>query len=209
MAKLGGRPGHSAHIAAPIEIQISQLNMTSCHFEECDLDLDQKDEADQHDYQPVFTLHSKECLKLDSWCYYCRAYDDNDQPVRGSSGCDKGLKRQCNANYGDLSVSQQWGCQTTYAIVAGQSEVIAKDCIAVAFNAEDHECTSLDNSDYEVQCVCRQGSGCNFEEDQFELPQTADQVLVEVNKSIRQLRADLRKTIKRYSRSMNSAVEHE
>ena len=42
MAKLGGRPGHSAHIAATIEIQICELNMTSCHFEECDLDLDQK-----------------------------------------------------------------------------------------------------------------------------------------------------------------------
>ena len=81
MAKLGGRPGHSAHFAATVKLQICQENMTSCHFEECDLDLDQKDEADPHDYKPVFILHSKECTRLDSWCYFCQAYDELDRPV--------------------------------------------------------------------------------------------------------------------------------
>ena len=44
-------------------------------------------------------------------------------------------------------VQEQWGCKTTYATVAGQAEVIDKDCIAVPqdkINAET-ECTSLDD----------------------------------------------------------------
>ena len=32
-------------------------------------------------YKPVFTLHSKECTRIDSWCYFCQAYDDLDRPI--------------------------------------------------------------------------------------------------------------------------------
>ncbi len=87
MAKLGGRPGQSARFAATVKLQVCEVNMTSCHFEECDLDLDQKDEADPHNYKPVFTLHSKECQRLDSWCYHCKAYDEEDKPIEGPLGC--------------------------------------------------------------------------------------------------------------------------
>ena len=45
------------------------------------MDLDQKDEGDPHNYKPVFTLHSKECTRIDSWCYFCQAYDDLDRPI--------------------------------------------------------------------------------------------------------------------------------
>ena len=44
-------------------------------------------------------------------------------------------------------MQEQWGCKTTYATVAGQAEVIDKDCIAVPqdkIHAET-ECTSLDD----------------------------------------------------------------
>ena len=65
------------------------------------------------------------------------------------------MKKNCNANIGDLSVKEKWGCKTTYTIVAGQYEVIEKDCIAVPFNKitlndQVVNCTSLDESDYEV-----------------------------------------------------------
>jgi len=212
LAKLGGRPGHSAHFAATVKLQICQENMTACHFEECDLDLDQKDEADPHNYKPVFTLHSKECTRLDSWCYFCQAYDELDRPVlNGGVGCadleDLPEKRNCNAEHGDLSVQEQWGCKTTYAIVAGQSEVIDKDCIAVPqdkVNAET-ECTSLDDSDYEVQCICHGGSGCNLHDDPDLVDSIVtapnDAILSEVNKSIRQLRADLKRVIRRYAKA--------
>ena len=36
------------------------------------------------------------------------------------------MKKNCNANIGDLSVKEKWGCETTYTIVAGQYEVIDK-----------------------------------------------------------------------------------
>ena len=62
------------------------------------------------------------------------------------------MKKNCNANIGDLSVKEKWGCETTYTIVAGQYEVIDKDCIAVPFTVNDQmvNCQSLDESDYEV-----------------------------------------------------------
>ena len=62
------------------------------------------------------------------------------------------MKKNCNANIGDLSVKEKWGCKTTYTIVAGQYEVIDKDCIAVPFTVNDPSvnCQSLDESDYEV-----------------------------------------------------------
>ena len=65
------------------------------------------------------------------------------------------MKKNCNANIGDLSVKEKWGCKTTYTIVAGQYEVIEKDCIAVpsnkiTLNDQVVNCTSLDESDYEV-----------------------------------------------------------
>ena len=57
-------------------------------------------------------------------------------------------------NYSKLAIynqtscaKEQWGCKTTYATVAGQAEVIDKDCIAVPqdkIHAET-ECTSLDD----------------------------------------------------------------
>jgi len=215
LAKLGGRPGQSAHFAATVKLQVCQENMTSCHFEECDLDLDQKDEGDPHNYKPVFTLHSKECTRIDSWCYFCQAYDDLDRPIldgeEGGLGCAnlEGLpeKRNCNAEHGDLSVQEQWGCKTTYATVAGQAEVIDKDCIAVPqdkINAET-ECTSLDDSDYEVQCICHEGSGCNLHDDpnlgDSIITAPNDAILAEVNKSIRQLRADLKRVIRRYAKN--------
>ena len=53
LAKRGGRPGQSAQLAATVKIQLCQLNMTSCHHEECDLDLDQKDQTDPHNYRYV------------------------------------------------------------------------------------------------------------------------------------------------------------
>ena len=61
-------------------------------------------------------------------------------------------EKNCNANIGDLSVKEKWGCKTTYTIVAGQYEVIDKDCIAVPFTVNDPSvnCQSLDESDYEV-----------------------------------------------------------
>ena len=69
------------------------------------------------------------------------------------------------------------------------------------------DCESLDDSDYEVQCLCYNGSGCNQDnEAKVEALIKApinDAVLAEVNKSIRQLRADLKRTIQRYSRQMN------
>ena len=95
LAKLGGRPGHSAHFAATVKLQICQENMTSCHFEECDLDLDQKDEADAHTYKRVFTLHSKECTRLDSWCYFCQSFDDLDRPIIDGGWCFIFLKETC------------------------------------------------------------------------------------------------------------------
>jgi len=212
LAKNGGRPGQSAHFAATVKLQICQENMTACHFEECDLDLDQKDEADPHDYKPVFTLHSKECTRLDSWCYFCQAYDELDRPIlNGGVGCanleDLPEKRNCNAEHGDLSVQEQWGCKTTYAIVAGQSEVIDKDCIAVPQDKvhSERECTSLDDSDYEVQCICHGGSGCNLHDDPDLVDSIVtapnDAILAEVNKSIRQLRADLKRVIRRYAKA--------
>ena len=86
MAKLGGRPGHSAHFAATVKLQVCDDSLlAACHMEECDLDLDQKDEADPHDYKPIFALHSKECQRLDSWCYFCQAFDHEDRPMEGSS----------------------------------------------------------------------------------------------------------------------------
>ena len=33
LAKLGGRPGQSAHFAATVKLQVCQENMTLCHFE--------------------------------------------------------------------------------------------------------------------------------------------------------------------------------
>ena len=58
MAKLGGRPGHSAHFAATVKLQVCDDSLlAACHMEECDLDLDQKDEADPYDYKPIFALH--------------------------------------------------------------------------------------------------------------------------------------------------------
>jgi len=212
LAKLGGRPGHSAHFAATVKLQICQENMTACHFEECDLDLDQKDEADPHNYKPVFTLHSKECTRLDSWCYFCQAYDMLDRPTSNAGiGCadleELPEKRNCNAEHGDLSVQEQWGCKTTYAIVAGQSEVIDKDCIAVPQDKvhAETECTSLDDSDYEVQCICHGGSGCNLHDDLNLVDSIVstpnDAILAEVNKSIRQLRADLKRVIRRYAKA--------
>ena len=35
LAKLGGRPGQSAHFAATVKLQVCQENMTLCHFEGC------------------------------------------------------------------------------------------------------------------------------------------------------------------------------
>ena len=101
--------------------------MTICHYEECDLDLDQKDEADPHDYKPVFTLHSKECSRQDSWCYFCQAFDDtNDLKIEGPESCQGSqyIRRNCNAKNGDLSAERQWGCMSKYTIVAGQHEII-------------------------------------------------------------------------------------
>ena len=65
------------------------------------------------------------------------------------------MKKNCNANIGDLSVKEKWGCKTTYTIVAGQYEVIDKDCIAVPFTVNDPSvnCQSLDESDYEVSAI--------------------------------------------------------
>lgn len=208
MAKLGGRPGQSAHFAATVSLRVCENNETLCHTEECDLDLDQKDEADPHNYQPIFTLHSKECQRMDSWCYFCQAYDDQDQPLKGPKGCSykEGLpsKRNCNAKKGDLGIKEDWGCKTTYAIVAGQSEVIEKDCIAIPIKKQKMqenqvECQSLDNSDYEVQCTCYQGSGCNLNNDDVNTVEE-NAILSEVNKSIRQLREDLKRAIRRYSK---------
>ena len=86
MAKLGGRPGHSAHFAATVKLQdCDDYLLAACHMEECDLDLDQKDEADPHDYKPIFALHSKECQRLDSWCYFCQAFDQDDRPMEGTN----------------------------------------------------------------------------------------------------------------------------
>ena len=127
LAKLGGRPGHSAHFAATVQIQVCERNLTICHYEECDLDLDQKDEADPHDYKPVFTLHSKECSRQDSWCYFCQAFDDtNDLKIEGPESCQGSqyIRRNCNAKNGDLSAERQWGCMSKYTIVAGQHEII-------------------------------------------------------------------------------------
>jgi hypothetical protein len=190
-------------------------------MEECDLDLDQKDEADPHDYKPIFALHSKECQRLDSWCYFCQAFDQDDRPMEGATSCTNihlPMKKNCNANIGDLSVKEKWGCKTTYTIVAGQYEVIEKDCIAVPFNKitlndQVVNCTSLDESDYEVQCLCYNESGCNqHNEAKVEALIRAtnnDPVLAELNKSIRQLRADLKRTIQRYSRQMNQEDEQD
>ena len=62
-------------------------------------------------------------------------------------------------------------------------------------------CESLDDSDYEVRCTCVAGSGCNLRDDNEELGNnTPDPILEEVNRSIRQLRADLQRTIRRYAR---------
>ena len=163
-------------------------------------------------YRPVFTLHSKECQRLDSWCYFCQAYDDLDRPMEGPQSCtpNGGLpqKLNCNARKGDLGVDQKWGCKTTFAIVAGQSEVIEKDCIAISIMETNDQCKSLDDSDYEVECSCHQGSGCNLNEDQNAVVQESSgqngAILSEVNKSIRQLRADLKRVIKRYARSMEN-----
>ena len=104
-----------------------------------------------------------------------------------------------------MSVNEKWGCKTIFTIVAGQSEVIEKDCEAMPHDASVDTCESLDNSDYEVECKCHQGSGCNHRDDggigeiASKLANT-DPVLSEVNKSIRQLRADLKRTIQRYSK---------
>ena len=62
-------------------LKSSGVEMSCNPFKECDLDLDQKDEGDPHNYKPVFTLHSKECTRIDSWCYFCQAYDDLDRPI--------------------------------------------------------------------------------------------------------------------------------
>merc|ERR1712210_263597 len=110
-----------------------------------------------------------------------------------------GEKRNCNAEHGDLSVQEQWGCKTTYATVAGQAEVIDKDCIAVPqdkIHAET-ECTSLDDSDYEVQCILHEDP--NLGDSIITAPN--DAILAEVNKSIRQLRADLKRVIRRYAKN--------
>ena len=82
----------------------------------------------------------------------------------------------------------------------------AKDCLAVPHKAltdsvGNSDCQSLDDSDYEVQCTCH-GSGCNLRDDYEELETiTPDPILEEVNRSIRQLRADLQRTIRRYARN--------
>ena len=59
-------------------------------------------------------------------------------------------------------------------------------------------------SDYEVQCICHGGSGCNLHDDPdlVDSIMTApnDAILAEVNKSIRQLRADLKRVIRRYAK---------
>ena len=71
----------------------SELVTECCEFIK---DLDQKDEADPHNYKPVFTLHSKECTRIDSWCYFCQAYDDLDRPIPigEGGGCPCVLKIQ-------------------------------------------------------------------------------------------------------------------
>ena len=65
----------------------------------------------------------------------------------------------------------------------------------------------------QVQCLCYNESGCNqHNEAKVEALIKAtnnDPVLAEVNKSIRQLRADLKRTIQRYSRQMNPEGEEE
>ena len=129
LAKLGGRPGQSARFAATVKIQVCERNLTLCHYEECDLDLDQPKEADPHDYQPNFTLHSKECRRQDSWCYFCQAFDDNDLKVEGPQSCKniQFIRRNCNAINGDLSAEEQWGCMSKYTIVAGQHEIIGNN----------------------------------------------------------------------------------
>ena len=62
------------------------------------------------------------------------------------------MKKNCNANIGDLSVKEKWGCKTTYTIVAGQYEVIEKDCIAVPLNKVTQndmvDCQSLDERNF-------------------------------------------------------------
>ena len=69
--------------------------------------------------------------------------------------------------------------------------------------AEPSKCQSLDDSDYEVRCTCHSGSGCNLRDDNVELSEaTPDPILEEVNRSIRQLRADLQRTIRRYARQL-------
>jgi hypothetical protein len=142
---------------------------------------------------------------------------DNDNfryinTIQGPESCktvDLPMKKNCNAKFGDLSVMEKWACKSVYTIVAGQSEAIAKDCIAVPHNETGSPttglvCQSLDKSDYEVQCTCYQGSGCN-REDVFPVQELFfdsgnDSSLVdEVNRSIRQLRADLKRTFQRYT----------
>ena len=88
--------------------------------------------------------------------------------------------------------------------MAGQSEVIERDCEAIAQTkvGSPVECQSLDISDYEVKCTCHQGSGCNLNDDIVKDSAPRDSILSEVNKSIRQLRADLKRVIRRYARQM-------
>ena len=66
---------------------------------------------------------------------------------------------------------------------------------------------------FQVQCLCYNESGCNqHNEAKVEALIKAtnnDPVLAEVNKSIRQLRADLKRTIQRYSRQMNQEDEQD
>ena len=69
--------------------------------------------------------------------FFHPAFDQDDRPMDGARSCsnaDLPIKRNCNAKNGDLSVKEKWGCKTTYTIVAGQYEVIEKDCIAVPLN---------------------------------------------------------------------------
>ncbi len=104
--------------------------------------------------------------------------------------------------------------RTTYTIVAGQSDAISKDCIAVPSGEEVPElvkCVGLDDSDYEVQCVCHQGSGCNKAADNARdifKPTNSNEdearIVNELNKSIRQLRADLKRTLERYTAKYNT-----
>ena len=60
-------------------------------------------------------------------------------------------------------------------------------------------------SDYEVQCICHEGSGCNLHDDpnlgDSIITAPNDAILAEVNKSIRQLRADLKRVIRRYAKN--------